>query len=90
MGEHSFFKNKNKKEQGNLNSLLEGYKMFYLATARRCQYYMMRCTFDFLYFTEGERKKKKANIPFTKTNKQKHRARRVEEVRLSQAVRGIN
>ena len=59
----SFFKTKTK-EQGDLTSVLEDYKTFLLgryATAPRCQYYVMRRTFDFLYLTEGKEKQK--NIP---------------------------
>ena len=38
--------------------MLEGYKTHIGATAPWCQCYMVPCTFDFLYLTDGKEKTK--------------------------------
>ena len=61
--------------------LLRTFDFLYWAIVPRCQYYMLQCTFDFLYLTEGKEKQKNGEHYFYKKT-HTHRARRVEEVGL--------
>ena len=55
------------------NSLLEDYKRSYWATALRCQHYMMRRMFDFLYLADGKEKQKVGAFLLRKRKTKTHR-----------------